>query len=116
MTKVFVADDDLAIVDSIKMILEEEGYEVYTEADGFVLEKMKEVRPDIVLLDLWMSGVNGSEICSAIKANPETKDIPVIIISANREGREISENACADDFLPKPFDIDDLLAKVEKFA
>jgi CheY-like chemotaxis protein len=113
--KIMVADDDPAIVDALHLLLEDEGYDVMSTVDGETVPKMKEQYPDLLLLDIWMSGINGGDICRQLKQQKGTCDIPVILISANRDTEAIARESGADDFLLKPFDIDDLLGKIEKY-
>lgn len=109
---ILVADDDPSILDALNIMLEEiGGYRVVTTTSGHSLLELQEL-PDLILLDLWMSGINGKEICAHLKANERTKNIPVIIFSANRDIKTIAESAQADDYIPKPFQMDDLLNKV----
>lgn len=114
--KILVADDDQSILDVIKIMLEQVGgYEVSTTLDGESVLELQEL-PDLLLLDLWMSGIDGSEVCKSLKANQKTKDLPVIIFSANRDVDKISRSAGADDYIAKPFQMDDLLEKVKKLV
>src|SRR5687768_11272677 len=83
--KILVADDDPAILDAIKMMLEFCDYDVETTADGTVISKLKKAKPQLLLLDIWMSGTDGREVCKKIKAREDTRDIPVILISASRD-------------------------------
>lgn len=110
-----VADDDPAIVDALQLLLEDEGYDVMTAVDGETVPKLKHELPDLLLLDIWMSGTNGGDICRQLKKQEKTRRIPVILISANRDTEMIARESGAEDFLLKPFDVDDLLAKVEKY-
>ena len=112
---ILIADDDPAIIDAIKTILEDEGYKVLTTVNGATVGIMFEEKPDLLLLDIWMSGQDGRDICKALKAQESTKHIPIVMISANRDTEDIARAAGADDFLGKPFEIEDLLAKVEKY-
>jgi DNA-binding response OmpR family regulator len=114
--KILVADDDPAILDAIRMILEMEEYDVSTSVDGETIYKMENEYPDLLLLDIWMSGEDGRDICRFLKSNPKTKNIPVILISASRDIMKSAKEAGADDFLAKPFEMDDLLNKVAKFT
>lgn len=113
--KILVADDDPAIVDAVKMMLELHGYEVDTTVDGETIYKMKKNYPDILLLDIWMSGQDGRKICKSIKKDPFTKNIPVIMISASKDVRNSAKEAGADDFIEKPFEQEDLLRLIEKY-
>jgi len=108
-----IADDDPGIVDAIEMLLEFEGYEVSSTVDGSTVLDMKHDLPDLLLLDIWMSGEDGRDICKKLKQEPLTKNIPVIMISASRDIKESAMEAGADDFLAKPFEMDDLLKKIE---
>ncbi len=116
MKTILVADDDLAIVEAMQMLLEDDGYNVITTLDGKEVKKLCDKKPDLIFLDIWMSGVDGKEVCRQIKSDPATKKIPVVMFSANRDTREISLQCGADDFILKPFEIKDLLALVHKYA
>lgn len=114
--KILIADDDPAICDSIKMMLELEGYIVSTTVDGETIYKMEKEYPDLLLLDIWMSGQDGRDICKYLKKETHTKDIPIIMISASRDIRKIAQEAGADDFLEKPFEQEELLKKISKYV
>jgi CheY-like chemotaxis protein len=114
--KILIADDDPAIVESTKMLLEMEGYDIDTTVDGETIYKMEKEYPDLLLLDIWMSGQDGREICKFLKKNPLTKHIPIVMISASRDIMKSAKEAGADDFLAKPFEMEDLLTKVKKFT
>jgi CheY-like chemotaxis protein len=114
--KIMIADDDPGIVDAVEMLLEFEGYEVTSTVDGTTVLDMKEELPDLLLLDIWMSGEDGRDICKKLKETELTKDIPVIMISASRDIRESAIAAGADDFLAKPFEMDELLRKIARFT
>jgi DNA-binding response OmpR family regulator len=111
--KIMIADDDPGIVDAVEMLLEFEGYTVTSTVDGSTVLDMKEELPDLLLLDIWMSGEDGRDICKKLKSENITKDIPVIMISASRDIKESAMAAGADDFLAKPFEMDELLKKIE---
>jgi DNA-binding response OmpR family regulator len=112
--RIIVADDDPAIVDATQLILELEGYEVTGVVDGRKVLKLQDDLPDLLLLDIWMSGIDGKEICKHLKSQELTKHIPIIIISASQDVQNSALQAGADDFLAKPFEMDDLLSKVAK--
>ncbi|MGF7072865.1 response regulator [Mucilaginibacter sp. 3215] len=114
--KIMIADDDPGIVDAMEMLLEFEGYEVTSTVDGTTVLDMKDELPDLLLLDIWMSGEDGRDICKKLKQDKLTKDIPVIMISASRDIRDSAMMAGADDFLAKPFDMNELLKKVAHFV
>jgi DNA-binding response OmpR family regulator len=112
---ILVADDDEAILDVMKIMFSEVGgYEVVAESNGKkVVETAVESKPDVVLLDLWLSGINGREICKALKQDSRTSKVPVMLFSANRDIAEIAEECGADGFIEKPFQMKELLGKVE---
>src|ERR1700755_3403631 len=114
--KIMIADDDPGIADAIEMLLEFEGYDVTSTVNGAEVLDLKEELPDLVLLDIWMSGEDGRDICKKIKQEDTTKNIPVIMISASRDIKESAMEAGADDFLAKPFEMNDLLAKIKNLT
>ncbi|RYG17677.1 MAG: response regulator [Chitinophagaceae bacterium] len=111
--RITVADDDPGILDAVGMMLEMEGYEVNATLNGNTILTQAEV-PDVYILDIWMSGSDGRELCKQLKSDEKTKNIPVILISASNDLKRSAETAGADDFLAKPFEIDALLEKVAK--
>jgi DNA-binding response OmpR family regulator len=111
--KIMIADDDPGIVDAVEMMLEFEGYKVTSTVDGATVLDMKEELPDLLLLDIWMSGEDGRDICKKLKSENITKNIPVIMISASRDIRDSAMAAGADDFLAKPFEMDELIKRIE---
>ena len=111
---IMVVDDDPAILDAVCIMLEFEGYEVYCTPGGAELLNMESNLPDLLLLDIWMSGLDGRDICKQLKQNLSTSKLPVVLISASRDIERSALAAGANDFLAKPFEIDDLLAKIEK--
>jgi len=113
--KILVADDDPGIVDAMQILLEDEGYEVITTLDGEKIYELYEQKPDLVFLDIWMSGINGSSVCRKLKTDTATKDTPVIMFSANRDTEDIASQCGADDFLSKPFEINKLLDVARKY-
>ncbi|MDF3077235.1 MAG: response regulator transcription factor [Sphingobacteriaceae bacterium] len=113
--KILIADDDPAILDVVTIILEDAGYEVNSTEKGEELLDMKENLPDLILLDIWMLGKDGRDVCRNIKNNPATQNIPVLLVSANRDIKKIAKECLADSYLAKPFEMDDLLAIIKKY-
>lgn len=114
MKTILVADDDPAIVDALQLMLETVGYEVKTTVDGNKVKELRSEFPDLLLLDIWMSGQDGRDICKYLKGKSETQHIPIIMISANKDTAKIAKEVGADDFVAKPFEMDELLHKVAK--
>jgi len=113
LKRVMIADDDPGILDAVQLMLEFAGYEVSTTFNGATLLDMKDNLPDLILLDIWMSGTDGRDVCKALKNKTLTKDLPIIMISASTELEKSAKDAGADDFLEKPFDMDALFSKIE---
>src|SRR5260221_9684749 len=115
MKKILVADDDPAICDSIQFMLEEEGYLVATTVNGETVQHMDKEFPDLLLLDIWLSGQDGREICKQLKNQASTKHIPIILVSASRDLVKSAHEAGANDFVAKPFHMEELLGKISKW-
>lgn len=112
--RIVVAEDDSAVLDVLRLILEEEGYAVEAVADEATLRAFPHGYPDLLLLDIWMSGWDGRDLCRDLKRGEKTRGIPILLCSANRDGEHIAREAGADGFIAKPFDMDDLLATVAR--
>jgi two-component system phosphate regulon response regulator PhoB len=115
--KILVIEDDKDIRDTIVYILQEEQYEVISSEDSKILRSLEDHKPDLILLDNWLtdwkSDANGQQLSKELKANPATRHIPVIIISAVSNIKEIAEAGHADGYLRKPFDLADLVEIVK---
>lgn len=114
--KVLIAEDDIGILEAMQMILEDAGYEVTTTEDGQTIQELEGELPDVLLLDIWMPGMNGTVVCERLKSQSRTKHIPIILCSANKDMQWLAESCGADDFLAKPFEMNDLLDKVESYT
>ena len=104
--RILVVDDEIYIVHILDFSLGMEGYEVLTALDGEqALEKARAEKPDLIVLDIMMPKLDGYETCKILKADAETKDIPVILLSA--KGRNVDQKigfeVGADDYITKPF-------------
>ena len=111
--KILVVDDDEGIIEVIQIVLEGEGYEVHTNMNGEGLQSLSDL-PDLILLDVLLSGNDGRDICKLLKSNPRTQQIPIIMLSAHSDASKVADVSGADDFLEKPFDVDFLIAIVAK--
>lgn len=113
--RVLVVDDNPHILEAIELILSSENYAVKTLIKGEdSLEEAKKFSPNLIILDLLLSGKDGREITKDLKKDAKTKDIPVIIISAHPTAQKAAEEAGANAFLAKPFDVSSLLTLVKK--
>ena len=101
--RVLVVDDSQAILDVMTLALEAEGYEVTTSLTGAYFQHMGGTLPDLILLDVLLSGEDGGEICQRLKSDERTRHIPVILISAHAGLHETTARCGADGFLVKPF-------------
>jgi DNA-binding response OmpR family regulator len=111
--KILVVDDEPDILEFLKEILEEEGYTVATTDKGEYVEELHNGGlPQLILLDMLLSGKDGREIVKHLKRQEETKHIPVIMFSAHPSAEPAARAAGADNFLAKPFEIDELLALI----
>jgi len=84
--------------------------------ESIPLNEILSINPDLILLDHVLPKEPGGDYCKRIKTNKETTHIPVIIISANMNVDRIANNACADGYVAKPFDIDELVSTIEKLT
>jgi DNA-binding response OmpR family regulator len=114
--KILVVDDEPDILEFLEVILEEEGYAVAVADKGEYLEKLHDDGlPDLILLDVLLSGQDGREIVKRLKGQERTKHIPVIMFSAHPSAERTTRKAGAEDFVAKPFDMDILLTKIAKY-
>ena len=115
---VLVVDDEPNIVLSLKFLITQECYEVRTASSGEeALQALAEQVPDLILLDVMMPKPDGYEVCQKIRATPEWKDIPVIMLTAKSRDIEKEKGFAmgADDYITKPFATKELVAKVKAF-
>ncbi|UEG52409.1 response regulator [Mucilaginibacter daejeonensis] len=110
--RIMIADDDPGIVDAVEMILDLHGYEVSSTYNGNDVLELDDQLPDLLLLDIWMSGCDGRTICKALKANDDTRHMPVLMLSASTDIKGSAMEAGADDFLAKPFEMKELVNKI----
>jgi len=110
--RILVVDDEPAVRDSLRRALELEGYEVDLAVDGEAAHLAQPMHPDAVILDILMPGVGGLEVCRRIRASGD--EVPVLILTARAEidSRVAGLDAGADDYLPKPFALAELLARL----
>tara|TARA_R100000935_G_C2790738_1_gene145874 strand:- start:127 stop:510 length:384 start_codon:yes stop_codon:yes gene_type:complete len=113
--KILVIDDDSGIGEMLKTLLEFYGYQVaVTEKPHEAEELILKENIDLVLLDMLISGVNGTDVCTRIRKNESTAGIPVIMMSALHDAGEKCKKAGANDFVAKPFEMDLLIGKIEE--
>jgi len=111
-----IADDDPGIQDVFQLIFERAGYSIEIFSNGRQLMNNYFEVPDAFILDKQLSGIDGLDICRFLKSQERTKNVPVIMLSANPAIGDGAKEAGADDYLEKPFKIHDLLAMINKYV
>lgn len=113
---ILIVDDTIYNIQLLSLMLIRQGYKVYQATSGLeALDKVNEQLPDIILLDIRMPDINGYEVCTRLKSNPITKDIPIIFISSIEEPSEKVEafSVGGVDYISKPFQLIEVLARIE---
>ena len=118
MKKILIVDDEQDIVESLKFVLESCNYVcfcAYNGEDG--LKLAREIMPDLIILDVMMPRINGFKISRLLKFDKKYKDIPILMVTARtqEEDKLIGEETGADEYITKPFDLDDVLKIVQKY-
>ena len=116
MKKILVVDDNEDILQIMRLFLNSKGFKVLTEANGQETYKQVDLyQPDLIILDVFLGNSDGRQICNELKNDERTKAIPIIIFSANAKPEEVMSACKADDFLPKPFELAELLKVVNVY-
>ncbi len=115
--KILVIEDSVITGDLLKQRLEERGYETivsYDGADG--LAKIKDEKPDLVILDVRMPGMDGFEVCRLAKADPQTKDIPIIFVTTASQQKDLArgKEVGGDGYITKPYDGKLIITEINK--
>ncbi|WP_219222865.1 response regulator [Pedobacter antarcticus] len=107
--KVFIFDDNSDILELCTFILEDAGYEIKTSStSNDIIDQVTAYTPDIIFMDNWLPDVGGIDATRELKSHPTLKTIPVIYFSANNDVMALADQAGADGYLSKPFDIEEL--------
>lgn len=113
---IIVIEDDPGIAGLLQIILEQKGYNVSISSDGAIDDKkINNDNVDLILLDYWLPKQNGDQVAKYLKTKKTTKNIPIIMMSASNEVADIAKRAGVDDYIPKPFALDQMLTKVDKY-
>ncbi len=117
--KILVVDDELIIVKMLEKGLSRQGYEVSTANDGVqALHRVRQNRPDLIILDIMMPNMDGTEVAGRLREEEETKAIPIIFLSAlwddQKQEKGVGEQAGLNVGIAKPFQLDQILAKVRE--
>ena len=111
--KILIIDDDPGVQEILQLIFNRAGYDVSSEGDAREILNNKFELPDIILLDRYLSGMDGTEICRHLKSDTYSCNIPVIMVSASPDIATVSMRAGADGFIEKPFSMKSMLSKIE---
>src|ERR1700754_434229 len=116
MKRVLAVDVHKDILEDLQYILEDSRYEVETLASGqYLLDTVTPDPRDLILLDIMLGNLDGRDLCRKVKTAKETHDIPVILISASHDvSQSLNQIGAPDDFIAKPFDIDELLGCISR--
>lgn len=115
MSRILVVDDDTDILSVMEILLTMKGFEVEVTAKGEnTVPKIYSFKPDLILLDVLISGHDGRTICKQLKSDKATQHIPVIMFSAHPGAAATISDYGANDFIAKPFDVNHLLRKVNE--
>lgn len=118
MKKILIVDDEQDIVESLKFVLESYNYTCYCAYNGEDgLKLAREIKPDLMILDVMMPRINGFKISRLLKFDAKYKDIPILMVTARsqEEDKLIGEETGADEYITKPFDLDDVVKVVQKY-
>jgi len=118
MTKILVIDDDVNTTWLMDNIFSKVGYEIHSvNNSNFAVNEALTVKPDLIILDLMMPGTDGIRTCQALQANPDTKDIPILMFSAVGDVNSKVEafNAGARDFITKPVHVEELKSRIKNW-
>ena len=117
---IMIVDDELPICKVVSDVLTQEDYEVVIASSGEeALEKLKKTKPNLILIDFFMPGMSGRELCEKIRADSEFKDLKVAFITAasfSQSGEKELKNMNVLDYIKKPFDNKDLVERVRKIV
>lgn len=116
MKRILIIDDDEDILEIFNLIFQDAGYNVVISNNGETAEHVREIGPDLVILDIRITGSakDGGQICTEIKEKFKNARLPVILISGETNISNIAAKCGADGFIEKPFDIEQLLAYIKQ--
>lgn len=101
---ILIYEDDESILEVMAMILEEEGYTIVTRSHCDNLDEIRSLKPDLIMIDLWIPELGGEEVCRQVKHDKDLHTIPVMIVSASNDTEKIARRVKANAFIHKPFD------------
>ena len=115
MTKILIVDDNADVLHVMQLLLGSRGFQVEVTTKGEeTINLVNEFQPSLIFLDVHLGGIDGRDISRQLKTSEETKNVPIILFSANVLKGTAFDESLADEFIAKPFDIHDLLLKISK--
>ncbi|HEY6843915.1 MAG TPA: response regulator [Thermoanaerobaculia bacterium] len=114
---ILIVEDDPQVARLIALVLRRAGRDSVIVADGVsAMQKAKELKPAMIFADLTIKGMGGDQLCSALKSAKETRSIPYVVLSGDRDLAQKARQCGADDYMGKPFEFPDLIRLVDKYA
>ena len=116
--RLLLVDDEVDLVEMVKIRLEASGYQVLTAFDGQeALDKARKEKPDLIILDLMLPKLDGYKVCRMLKFDEKYKNIPILMFTARaqEQDKKLGQEVGADAYLTKPFEPDALIAKIREF-
>lgn len=115
--RILIVEDDPDILEIIQIVLNEDNYQISTSSTGKdVIELIHQNDPHLILMDIRLGELDGRQICRDLKKGIYCINTPIMLMSAHAVSTDIKNEACAADFIAKPFDIDDLLMRVKRLV
>jgi DNA-binding response OmpR family regulator len=114
--EILIVDDEASIVVPIQFLMQQQGYDVMVAENGHdALDMIYRYKPDLVLLDIMLPGIDGYEVCEIVRLNPELREVKIIFLTAKGRDVEIAKGLAlgADAYITKPFSNAELVAKVK---
>jgi DNA-binding response OmpR family regulator len=112
---ILIIEDDKDTLEILGYLAESLNLAVTLRSDVLTIDEIKAISPDIILLDHWINGRLGGDICNEIKSNSATTHIPVIMVSAHNQVASVANKCKADAYLAKPFNIDDIERIIKRY-
>jgi DNA-binding response OmpR family regulator len=108
--KVLIIDDDVSCLDIMQLVVNGLGFEPYTFTTwrSETIQEIIDIHPDVIILDEWLIGVRGSDLCLILKSINQLRRVPVILVSGTENLAEIAKRSLADGYVEKPFDISEI--------
>ena len=114
---ILIVEDDPQVARLIALVLRRAGRDCEIVSDGHsAFQKAKELKPSLIFADLTIKGMTGEQLCSALKSQEDTRGIPYVVLSGDRDLAQKARQCGADDYMGKPFEFPDLIRLVDKYA